>query len=69
MKDDVRDFEAIKGAFKDKVSIIEDMKMELELFKNSADEANKGKSFWIMVSSATTLLAAAVSVAYVARAH
>ncbi|KAI3669116.1 hypothetical protein L6452_40339 [Arctium lappa] len=69
MKDHVTDLEAIKGAFKDKVSRIEDMKMQLELLKNSAAEAHKGKSFWTMVSSATTLLAAAVSVAYVARAH
>lgn len=69
IKDHVTDLEAIKGAFKDKVSRIEDMKMELELLKNSAAEAHKGKSFWTMVSSATTLLAAAVSVAYVARAH
>ncbi|XP_024962967.1 centrosomal protein of 55 kDa-like [Cynara cardunculus var. scolymus] len=69
MKDHVTDLEAIKGAFKDKANRIEDMKMQLELFKNSAAEAHKEKSFWTMVSSATTLLAAAVSVAYVARAH
>nr|XP_043639513.1 sporulation-specific protein 15-like [Erigeron canadensis] len=61
-----KEVEAIKRAFKDKESRIEEMKSHVELLKS---EARKEKSFWTMVSSATTLLAAAVSVAYVARAH
>nr|GEU36207.1 intracellular protein transport protein USO1-like [Tanacetum cinerariifolium] len=48
------------------------MKSELEentFVKRFAAEARTRKSFWTMVSSATTLLAAAASFAYVARAH
>ncbi|KAD7117554.1 hypothetical protein R6Q59_005812 [Mikania micrantha] len=58
--------EAIKKAFKDKESIVDEMKQQLELLKVRVAKADKGKSFWTMVSSATTMLAA-VSLAYVAR--
>lgn len=69
IKEHVKEVEAIKRAFKDKEVRLEEMKRQLELVKSSADEARKKKSFWTMVSSATTLLAAAVSVAYVVRPH
>nr|GEX10953.1 centrosomal protein of 55 kDa-like [Tanacetum cinerariifolium] len=69
IKDHVTEVEAIKRAFKDKQCRIEVMKRQLELVKRSAAEALKRKSFWTMVSSATTLLAVAASFAYVARAH
>ncbi|KAJ0654308.1 hypothetical protein HanOQP8_Chr15g0593501 [Helianthus annuus] len=66
IKEHVAGIETIKKAFKDNKSILAEMKMQLELVKTSAE---KEKGFWTMVSSATTLLAAAVSLAYVARAR
>ncbi|KAL4583049.1 hypothetical protein LXL04_007613 [Taraxacum kok-saghyz] len=66
IKDRVTEVEEIKRAFKEKDIKVEEMKRELELVKSTA---GKEKSFWTLVSSATTLLAAAVSVAYVARAN
>ncbi|KAK1423689.1 hypothetical protein QVD17_18997 [Tagetes erecta] len=59
--------EAIKKALKDKESVADEMKNQLELLNVRVAKADKGKSFWAMVSSATTILAA-VSLAYVARA-
>lgn len=69
IKDHVTEVEEIKRVFKEKESRVEEMKRQLELVTNSAAEVRKEKSFWALVSSATTLLAAAVSVAYVARAN
>ncbi|KAK9070201.1 hypothetical protein SSX86_010601 [Deinandra increscens subsp. villosa] len=69
IKEHLAGIEAIKTAFKDKESRLEEMKRQLELVKSSAVEAQKEKSFWAMVSSATTLLAAVASLAYVTRAH
>ncbi|KAI3776764.1 hypothetical protein L1987_46553 [Smallanthus sonchifolius] len=69
IKEHVAGIEAIKRAFKDKESRLEELKMQLELVKSSAAEARKEKSFWTMVSSATTLIAAAASLAFVAKAH
>ncbi|XP_076960887.1 uncharacterized protein LOC143637368 [Bidens hawaiensis] len=66
IKEHVAGIEAIKRALMDKESSLEEMKMQVELVKSSA---KKEKGFWTMVSSATTLLAAAASLAYVARAH
>ncbi|XP_076888166.1 uncharacterized protein LOC143538495 [Bidens hawaiensis] len=66
IKEHVAGIEAIKRALMDKESRLEEMKMQVELVKSSA---KKEKGFWTMVSSATTLLAAAASLAYVARAH
>ncbi|KAK4852840.1 hypothetical protein QYF36_027456 [Acer negundo] len=58
--------EAIKNAFGNKKKLVEDMKKQVEVMQNSVAEAHKKKSFWTLVSSATTLFAAA-SVAYAAR--
>ncbi|KAI7737170.1 hypothetical protein M8C21_009009, partial [Ambrosia artemisiifolia] len=66
IKEHVAGIDAIKKAFRDKESRLEDMKMQLEQVKTSAE---KEKGFWTMVSSATTLLAAAASLAFVARAR
>ncbi|KAK9293135.1 hypothetical protein L1049_021121 [Liquidambar formosana] len=60
------ELEAIKKAFKNKEMKLEDMKKQLEFMQNSVSEAHKKKSFWTLVSSATTVFAA-ISVAYVAR--
>ncbi|KAI3499734.1 hypothetical protein L1887_35543 [Cichorium endivia] len=68
-KDHVTEVEEIKRVFKEKDIKVEEMKRQLELITNTAEEVRKEKSFWALVSSATTLLAAAVSVAYVARAN
>ncbi|GFY90611.1 prefoldin chaperone subunit family protein [Actinidia rufa] len=64
----VAELEAIKNAFKSREVKIEEMKRRQQLLQNSVAEAHKGKSFWTLVSSATTILAAAAaaSVAYVA---
>lgn len=66
IKHHVTEVEAIKKAFKDKESVADEMKKQLELLNVRVAKADKGKSFWAMVSSATTILAA-VSLAYVAR--
>ncbi|MBA0764153.1 hypothetical protein Gotri_013522 [Gossypium trilobum] len=60
------EFEAIKKAFKNKETVAQDLKQKVELMKKSMVEAQKKKSFWTLVSSATTLLAA-ITVAYAAR--
>ena len=57
--------EAIKKAFKNKESMVEEMKKELAKMKHSVEDAHKKKSFWTLVSSVTSLLMAA-SVAYAA---
>ncbi|PSS19629.1 Myosin-11 like [Actinidia chinensis var. chinensis] len=62
----VAELDAIKNEFKSREVKVEEMKRQLELLQNSVAEAHKGKSFWTLVSSATTILAAA-SVAYIAR--
>lgn len=59
------ELEAIKKAFKNKESMVEEMKKEIEKMKHSVDDAHKKKSFWTLVSSVTSLLMAA-SVAYAA---
>lgn len=64
----VTELEMIKSAFKSKVTKVENMKKQLELLHNSVQDAQKKKSFWTVLSSATTLLAA-ISIAYIARGH
>ncbi|MED6159596.1 hypothetical protein PIB30_043711 [Stylosanthes scabra] len=59
---------AIKKAFRSKNKMVADMKQQLELMECSVVSANKMKSLWTVVSSATTILAAALA-AYVARGH
>ncbi|XP_010546661.1 PREDICTED: myosin-11-like [Tarenaya hassleriana] len=60
------ELEAIKNAFRNKEDVVEEMRKEVETMKHSVEEAHKRKSFWTIVSSATTIFAAA-SVAYAAR--
>ncbi|GFP81762.1 hypothetical protein PHJA_000319500 [Phtheirospermum japonicum] len=62
------ELEMIKDAFKDKENKIESMKRQMEVLQGCVEDARKKKSFWTVLSSATTLLAA-VSLAYVARGH
>ncbi|OWM62970.1 trichohyalin-like [Punica granatum] len=64
----VREMEAIKNAFQLKESVVEDLKRQLEFLQDSVAKAEKKKGFWTLLSSATTLFAAA-SVAYLARAR
>ncbi|KAF3588168.1 hypothetical protein F2Q69_00032373 [Brassica cretica] len=60
------ELESIEKAFKNKDNIIEEMKKEAETMKQSTEEAHKKKSFWTVVSSVTTIFAAA-SFAYASR--
>ncbi|KAE8010132.1 hypothetical protein FH972_006523 [Carpinus fangiana] len=60
------ELDAIKNAFRNKEKMVEDMKKQLDFLQSSVAEAHKRKNFWTLVSSATTIVAAA-SVAYVAR--
>ncbi|PON72933.1 DNA repair protein XRCC4, C-terminal [Parasponia andersonii] len=62
----VAELEAIHTAFKSKEKMVEDMKQQVEDLKRSAAEARKQKSFWTLITSATTIFAAA-SVAYAAK--
>ncbi|XP_043719248.1 golgin subfamily A member 6-like protein 22 [Telopea speciosissima] len=59
------ELEAIKKAFRNKEAKLEDSSQQLRALENSVKEAKK-KSFWALLSSATTIFAAAF-VAYVAR--
>ncbi|KAK7344213.1 hypothetical protein VNO77_13568 [Canavalia gladiata] len=59
---------AIKKAFKSKNEMVDDMKQQLVSMQKSVSEAHKSKSLWTVISSATTILAAALA-AYVARGH
>ncbi|KAL1313056.1 hypothetical protein HN51_039633 [Arachis hypogaea] len=64
----VEQLNAIKKAFRSKNKMVADMKQQLELMHCSVVSANKMKSLWTVVSSATTILAAALA-AYVAKGH
>lgn len=57
------ELDAIKSAFKNKDKMVEDMKLQLQ---NSTAEAQKRRNLLTVISSATTILAAAFA-AYVAR--
>ncbi|KAL1222377.1 hypothetical protein V5N11_028319 [Cardamine amara subsp. amara] len=59
------ELEAIKNAFKNKESMVEEMNKEVEKMKHSVEDAHKKKNIWTFVSSVTSLLMA-VSVAYAA---
>ncbi|KAI4379020.1 hypothetical protein MLD38_016426 [Melastoma candidum] len=61
-----KELDAIKSAFRTKECAVEELKQQLEVFRESAARAQKEKGLWTLVSSATTLVAAA-SVAYLAR--
>lgn len=60
------ELDTIQSAFKSKEKMVEDMKQQLEFLQHSEAEAHKKKSFWTLVSSAITILAAA-SMAYAAK--
>ncbi|CAM8926060.1 unnamed protein product [Rhodiola kirilowii] len=64
----VSEIELIKNAFQSREVTMADMRKQLEMMKHSVAEAHKRKSLWKLVSSATTIFAAA-SVAYVSRGH
>ncbi|KAG6400631.1 hypothetical protein SASPL_137472 [Salvia splendens] len=68
LKVHVVEMETIKNAFKSKAGKVEEMKRQLEVLRSSVMDEQKKKSFWTMLSSATTLLAA-LSLAYVFRGH
>lgn len=57
---------AIKDAFRSKDKMVADMKQQSEVLQNSVARAHKMKSFWTVISSATSILAAALA-AYVAK--
>ncbi|XP_028770799.1 paramyosin [Neltuma alba] len=62
------ELDAIKNAFKNKNKIVEDMKQQLVSLENCAAEAQKRKGLWALISSVTTIFAAALA-AYAARAR
>lgn len=61
----------IKREMRKGEAMVEEMKKQVGLLNNSIEEAHKKKSFWAVVSSATTIFAAAsmASAAFIARAH
>ncbi|CAI9775562.1 unnamed protein product [Fraxinus pennsylvanica] len=65
MKTCAVELETIKNAFMSKETKVENMKRQLEFLQISVAEAHKKKSFWTVLSSITTLLAA-VSLAFAA---
>lgn len=62
------ELDAIKNAFKNKNKMVEDMKQQLVSLENCAAEAQKRKGLWALISSVTTIFAAALA-AYAARAR
>ena len=70
LEEDVQPFaeelDAIRKAFKSKDEMVDDMKQQLESLHKSVAEAHKNKSLWTVISSATTIFAAALA-AYAAR--
>ncbi|KAM2664066.1 hypothetical protein FF1_010474 [Malus domestica] len=61
------ELDAIHTAFRNKEKMVGDLQKQLECMQKSS-EAQKKKSFWTLISSATTLIAAA-SFAYVSKAR
>ncbi|PRQ42054.1 hypothetical protein RchiOBHm_Chr3g0453461 [Rosa chinensis] len=59
------ELDIVQSAFRNNEKMIEDLKQQLESVRSVA-QAQKRKSFWTLVSSATTIIAAA-SVAYAAK--
>ncbi|KAK8698132.1 hypothetical protein V6N13_114262 [Hibiscus sabdariffa] len=60
------ELEAIKEAFKNKETVAQVLKQKVELMEKAMVETEKKKSFWALVSSATTILAA-ITFAYAAK--
>jgi chromosome segregation ATPase len=61
------ELEVIKTAFRNKETMVEDMKQQVEYLRDSVARAKKKNGLLSVMSSATTVVAAAVSLAYVAR--
>ncbi|KAJ6434353.1 hypothetical protein OIU84_017956 [Salix udensis] len=61
------ELEIIKTAFRKKETMVEDMKQQVEYLTDSVAKAKKKNGLLSVMSSATTVVAAAVSLAYVAR--
>ena len=62
----VEEVEKIKKAFESKEEMLDEMKQKVVSLNKSVVEAHKSKNMWTVLSSATTIFAAAL-VAYVAR--
>ncbi|CAJ1976184.1 unnamed protein product [Sphenostylis stenocarpa] len=62
----VEEVEKIKKAFKSKEEMLDEMKQKVVSLNKSVAEAHKSKNIWTVISSATTIFAAALA-AYVAR--
>jgi chromosome segregation ATPase len=60
------ELEAIKKAFKAKNEMVDDMKKQVVSLQKSVFDAHKGKNVWTGISSATAILAAALT-AYIAK--
>ncbi|KAE8675507.1 Detected protein of unknown function [Hibiscus syriacus] len=58
--------EAIKQAFKNKETVAQDLNLKVAVMEKTIVEVEKKKSYWTLVSSATTILAA-VTFAYAAK--
>lgn len=58
------ELEAIKSSFRKREEKVGEMEKQMESLKWCVEEARKKKSFWALISSATTILAAVVSFAY-----
>ncbi|XP_061349432.1 uncharacterized protein LOC133294704 [Gastrolobium bilobum] len=61
-----KELDAIRNAFKSKDEMVDDMKQQVVSLQKSVAKAHKTKSLWTLISSATTIFAAAIA-AYVAR--
>ncbi|CAM8888432.1 unnamed protein product [Rhodiola kirilowii] len=64
----MNEMKAILNAFQIRKVAMADIKKQLQMLKHSIAEAENRKSFWKLVSSATTIFAAA-SIAYASRRH
>ncbi|KAL9661346.1 hypothetical protein QQ045_026170 [Rhodiola kirilowii] len=64
----MNEMKAITNAFQIRKVAMADIKKQLQMLKHSIAEAENRKSFWKLVSSATTIFAAA-SIAYASRRH
>jgi chromosome segregation ATPase len=60
------ELEAIKNAFKVKNEMVDDMKKQVVSLQKSVSDAHKGKNVWTGISSATAIVAAALT-AYIAK--
>ncbi|KAK7258799.1 hypothetical protein RIF29_24386 [Crotalaria pallida] len=60
---------AIRDAFRSQNKKVADMKQQFESLQKSVTEAHKMKSLWTMISSGTSVLAAAFAAAYVTKGH